>query len=272
MNKQVSLLVMMVIAASGSLAFAQAGDDQQDPTITPQPRSVVHYSVASPRACLVPGNEHLSTGAVENFARKGVKLRVRQGTTVMFDLHRELEAVWYTDSFGRIASSLAIELAIPNNTTEQVEWKLVGTDRAADIRSGPSIGVARIAVPVRFKRAGEFRLRAIVRTSAQPLWPGYDPNNDTTEEDPNYPIPEPSVATDIIPIVVKVVDVSIDTQPDDDIPAPAASNESLRPMPKEHPQGFLRADVNNDGVVNWDDFAVLAGEWSQEAQADNIIE
>ncbi|GAI95709.1 unnamed protein product, partial [marine sediment metagenome] len=89
-------------------------------------------------------------------------------------------------------------------------WLTIGTDGAEDSRTGPSIGRAKIGVPVHFNTPGVYLLRATVTTFAKP---GYTlPLEDWRDrlldpDDPDAVLPEipPAQDTDIIYIGVRVV-------------------------------------------------------------------
>jgi len=153
-------------------------------------------------------------------------------------------------------------------------WVTIGKDGARDCRKGPSIGRAKIGVPVNFKRPGVFLLRAIVTTFARPgyplpLQPWRDRLLDTT--DPTAVLPQivPIRDRDVIYIRVRVVDRIVDidiAEPEDPITLDP-DYKHIRPMPKDvdpNEPVDLDSDLNGDETVDIADFAIMAQQWGRE--------
>ena len=217
----------------------------------------INYAMASPRACLLGHNSTLpAPAAAENFARKPGIIVVRAGRTIGFCLSRELEGVWYPHAFGRLGTSLVLELASndvdaaniieslkdtagPNDSEAicaKCEWVVVGRDGACGVRWGPSIGRARVGVRHRFKEPGVYLLRGIIRTVAQPLVPPVDAADGTEPSgtDPNEDVPPPPVPTfdkDIVYVCVKVLGPQEEIpEPEEQEAAPSPDLEYTEPM------------------------------------------
>jgi len=155
-------------------------------------------------------------------------------------------------------------------------WVTIGRDGAKDCRRGPSIGRAKIGVPVRFRRPGVYLLRAIVHTFARPGYPR--PIDDwrlrlTGSTDPTVALPEiqPAEDRDVIYVRVRVVDC-IDDAAEPIEPVPAEPDyEHIRPIPKDvdpngpvASDGDLNGDLNGDETVNWADLAIMAQQWGKQ--------
>jgi hypothetical protein len=157
---------------------------------------------------------------------------------------------------------------------EPCPWVTIGRDGAKACRKGPSIGRAKVGVPVTFRRPGFYLLRAIVHTFAKPGYPlPLDQWRDrlVNPDDPSAVLPEPPVAQDrdVIYIRVRVYDFPVpDTEPDDDI-TEDPDVVFIRPIPKEidpndEPIGELDSDLNGDEIVNLADLAIMAQQWGRQ--------
>jgi len=309
--------------------LALLGNRGVEPNATPdrnafrhRPLPVLKYTVASPRACLIgppiwinAAYYYLPTGDAENFARKNGSLRVPVGTRVIFCLSRDLEAVWYTGSYGCMGTSIVVQYCRlckcldpaatdcdltrpdPNECPyarctcencrrlgavccprpddpvfEPCPWVTIGKDGARDCRKGPSIGRAKVGVPVHFKRPGVYLIRAIVRTFAKPGYPL--PLEDWRErliapDDPTDVLPEipPAVDRDVIYVRVRVVDRLVDAVEPNDVPPIDPDVGCIRPMPKDidpNQPDIANSDLNGDEVVNLADLAIMAQQWGKE--------
>lgn len=280
------MLICLALVVCGS-APAQG----PDPCVI-RPVPTIKYAMASPRSCLI-GPPVLLTdayyvpalGAAENFPRRPGAIRVPVGTRVVFCLSRDLEGVWYSHSFGCLGTSLTLQLCRgcmtpdcdcprcdPNGTNVRpCRWITIGRDGAKDVRRGPSIGRAKVGVPVRFRRPGIYHLRGIIHTFAKPGFPPPPPEPDGVIDDPGVlppivPIP-PTEDRDVVHVVVHVVNVPV--IPDEPVVEAMYDPdvEHVRPMPKIiDPNGPPEpiADLNGDDVVNFADLAIIAQEWGRE--------
>jgi len=152
-------------------------------------------------------------------------------------------------------------------------WVTIGKDGATDCRKGPSIGRAKIGVPVHFNRPGVYLLRAIVHTFARPGYPlplerwrqrllGTD--------DPTAVLPKVPQAQDkdVIYIRVRVVDRLTDEVEPKGPHSHDPDYKHIRAMkklmdPNGHPD-FSGIDLNGDEVVNMADLAIMAQQWGRE--------
>jgi len=274
------------------------------------PIPVMKYTMASPRACLIApplwstNAYYLPTGAAENFPRANGAIRVRVGTRVIFCLSRDLEGVWYPHSYGCIGTSMVLQLcrackcitcdcnkcicadincegcrltdpACPTPEDCAITpcpWVTIGKDGARDCRKGPSIGRAKVGVPIRFKRPGIYYLRAIVHTFAHPKYPRpLEPWQDALldKNDPTAVLPPIPIAQDrdVVYVRVHVVDLPIDDIEPNDVPVVEPDTKYIRPMPKDIDPNEpidLNADLNGDEVVNLADLAILGQQWGRE--------
>jgi hypothetical protein len=252
-------------------------------------------------------------GDADNFARGDGSMRVFVGTRVVFCLSRDIEGVWYTGSYGCMGSSLILQRHTPCLCTDPANceclkpdpnstdarcvcenclrlgavccptpddsaivpcpWVTIGKDGARDCRRGPSIGRAKIGVPVHFRRPGTYLFRAIVHTYAQPRYPlPLEPWRNCllgNPNDPNAVLPELPMAEDkdVIYIKVRVVDRIIDVVEPDEIPTDDPDFRHIRPMPKDvdpNEPVVLDIDLNGDEVIDLADFAVMAQQWGKE--------
>jgi hypothetical protein len=289
------LMVCLVLALTGGMVWAQDTDPCGPIRIPiPRPVPVMKYTMASPRACLIgpavwATNAYwLPTGAAENFPRGHGSIRVPVGTRVVFCLSRDLEGVWYPRSYGCLGTSLTLQWCRccirpadvdkcpdcdPSSTNAAIcPWVTIGRDGAKDVRKGPSIGRAKVGVPVRFKRPGFYYLRGIIHMFAEPYYP--QPidewrnrlldNPDGTDVLPRIP---PAQDRDIVYVRVHVVDIPIvEVEPDDDfVDDPDVIH--IKPMPKDIDPNEpldLNADLNGDEVINFADLSVLAQQWGRE--------
>jgi len=278
----------------------------------PPPIPVLKYSVASPRACLIgppiwsTNAYYMPTGAAENFPRKNGSIRVRVGTRVVFCLSRDLENVWYKHSYGCMGNSLVLQLCrmckcqTPNIDDSQYTrctcdqcklvgavcpeprpddpvivpcpWVTIGKDGSRDCRKGPSIGRAKVGVPVHFKRPGVYLLRAIVHTYARPGYPlPLDQWRDRLlgSNNPTVALPEIPGADDrdTVYIRVRVMDWCIDDIEPEDPPTDDPDLKHIRPMPKDidpsNPVDPVISDLNGDEVINLADLAIMAQQWGR---------
>jgi len=304
------LCVAGVVAASvGTYSLADTSDGAEpEPTIRVP---VIKYAVASPRACLTGPPAwservyYLPSGAAENFARPNGVLRVRTGTRVIFALSRELEGVWYPHSYGCLGTSLVVQwckdckcgedckfceclqcncqeceqlgVAAADGTEKpeivRCPWVTIGKDGAQDCRRGPSIGRARVGVPVRFRKPGIYYLRAIIHTYAKPRYPQpLEPWRIRIygEDAPDRVLPPIPIAQDRDVVYIRVIvtdEPATDIEPEE---APAEEPDVLytKPMPKivdpNEPVEPLTGDLNGDEVVDFVDLAILAQQWGKE--------
>ena len=152
-------------------------------------------------------------------------------------------------------------------------WVTIGKDGAKDVRKGPSIGRAKVGVPVCFRRPGIYYLRGIVRTVAQPFYPRpiepwYDRLVDENATDKVLPRIPAAVDKDIVYVRVQVADWPVaDVEPDVD-PADDPDVANIKPMPKDAEESViveqLSADLNGDETVNLGDLAILSQQWGKE--------
>ena len=124
-----------------------------------------------------------------------------------------------------------IDIADANDITDangvrHNHWVTIGRDGAGDVRRGPSIGKAKIAVPVLFDRPGVYLLRGIIRTIAVPLYP-------RPSEEPKPKRPLAAVDRDVVYVKVKVVDLPITQITPDEEPTLEPDVAYILPMPKE---------------------------------------
>jgi hypothetical protein len=252
----------------------------QDPATGSAPPSI-KYVVAAPRACILgpsplllnqPASVWPVLAGAENFARADGALKVASGMRVIFSLSNELEGLWYRNSFGLIATSVRLEMLRrvldPVTSQYREEWIPLGRDGARDLRRGPSIGKARVGVPVLFPRPGAYVLRAIVRTEALPMLPVTGTTG--TTEPTRLP---PAADEDIVRIRVKVVSLPIGQLTPDEPPAPEPDEGHVAPLPKEVDPTApvpLSADVNGDARVDLLDFVLLSQDWGNEAVAPQV--
>jgi len=154
-------------------------------------------------------------------------------------------------------------------------WVTIGKDGARDCRKGPSIGRARVGVPVLFKRPGVYLLRAIVHTFAKPGYPlpldqwreRLAGTGSTTTNLPLIPIEQDK---DVIYIRVHVLDLPIaDVEPDDEL-TEDPDVKCIMPMPKDvdanEPSVDPAADLNGDEMVNLADLAILSQQWGRQQE------
>lgn len=159
-----------------------------------------------------------------------------------------------------------------SNAVTTCPWVTIGKDGARDCRKGPSIGRARVGVPVQFKRPGVYLLRAIVHTFAKP---GYPLPLDQWRErlastgNPTAVLPEIPIAEDkdVIYVRVHVLDLPIaDIEPDDEL-TEDPDVKCIRPIPKDvdpnEPSVDPGADLNGDEMVNLADLAILGQQWGR---------
>ena len=284
------LLVCGIVTAQPSQAKEQSGQVFPPPTIK--------YVLASPRAALI-GPVRAATGlhgrqsaGAGNFPRENGEVKIPAGARVVFCLSRNLEGVWYRRSFGRLSVSMVLQKRRPCRKHPQTElnvqdidtadvnditdvngaahnhWVTIGRDGAGDVRRGPSIGRAKVGVPVLFKRPGVYLLRAKIRTTAQPLYPR--PSEEPNALESTKPKrPPAAVAKDVVYVKVKVVNLPIIQIAPDQEPTPAPDAAYILPMPKEidpNDPGMLSADLNGDQTVNLVDFVIMTQQWGNELE------
>jgi hypothetical protein len=211
-------VVIVAIATFAALGWCQSLESPER-IAAPERRAesiVRHVAVAAPRAAIAWAIPHrpdatpegdseddllprFQVGAAENFPAREISLVVRKGQVVYFRESRNIEGVWYEDTYGLMGTLLHVQIRNPMSATP--EWITLGKDGAYGIRHGPSIGTAQIGVRVEFKRLGEFRLRAIVLTGAIPRY--FD--TDSTDAKPKDS-PYADFDFDVIPIKVTVVE------------------------------------------------------------------
>ncbi len=286
----VSLIPALV--CGNMLADEQDPQQQIENNVQARRMPVMKYTMASPRACLIgppiwsTNAYYMPSGDAENFPRAHGTLRVPLGTRVVFCLSREIEGVWYSRSYGLLGTSLVlqwcrncigpvcdcIDCPAEPDDTELCPCVTIGKDGARDVRKGPSIGRAKVGVPVRFRRPGFYHLRGIITTVAKPYYPRpldawYE--HLLTPDDPNQVLPSIPVAVDrdIVYVRVRVVDILVDDVEPEEDPSQDPDIEHIRPIPKDidpnEPIG-LEADVNGDEVINFGDLAIIFQQWGRE--------
>ncbi len=224
------IIVIMVMVCLTAFGFAEP-NEPNIPDIEPP---TMRYAVASPRAFLLrlptrkDANNALCVGAAENFARQDGEIKIPKGTKVVFNLSNELEGIWYKGAYGRLSSGLILQRAVPvdpnldvNDPDFKIRWKTIDAKVRYDVRRGPSIGGAEVKIPVIFRNVGRYHLRAIIRTSANPIKPQKDEpktevadNDEPGDENSNgrrrrvvkNQAPKAAADIDIVHIRVKVVD------------------------------------------------------------------
>ncbi|MBC8217632.1 MAG: hypothetical protein H8E73_04145, partial [Planctomycetes bacterium] len=151
-------------------------------------------------------------------------------------------------------------------------WVTIGKDGARDCRKGPSIGRAKVGVPVHFRRPGTYLLRAIVHTFAKPGYPrplepwrdrllGVDASTAVLPEVPG------AEDRDVIYIRIRVVELPIDDVEPEDPVTDDPDFRHIRPIPKDIDPDEpvdLDSDLNGDEVVDMADFAIMAQQWGRE--------
>ncbi len=248
---------------------------------------------------------YLPSGGAENFARKPGSLRVRVGTRVWFGLSPQSEGVWYAGSAGVLATSLklqwcvackcedadwktcvcdlcgceaclcagCVECELDDATLAEVAeevacpWITIGRDGAKAARKGPSIGHARVGVPVRFRKPGIYYLRAIIRTTAQPwypepLEPWYERLLGSNSTAASLPAIPPAVDRDVVYVRVHVTNWGkADGQP---IEAPSQNPDAEygEALPRD-PEIEAPVEV----VLSGDELIVPDGEGSEDTPA-----
>jgi len=252
-------------------------------------------------------------GDADNFARRNGSIRVPVGTRIIFCLSRDLEGVWYTGSYGCLGASMVLQVCKPcqcvvpdpnacrpdpndciyarckcenclrlgavccprpdDPAIVPCPWVTIGKDGARACRKGPSIGRARIGVPVHFRRPGVYLLRAIVHTFAKP---GYPLPLDQWREclldnprDATAVLPELRAAEDkdVIYVRVRVFENLIDDVEPDEITTDDPDFMYIKPMLKDvdpNEPVELDSDLNGDDAVNLADFAIMAQQWGRE--------
>ncbi len=204
--------VRMPILFCSFLALFLASGAYAEESIRPIP--VVPYVMASPRACLIGPTfwddiaGRFPFGDADNFQRHAGSVRIPVGGKIHFSLSRNIEGVWYTGSYGLLGTVLEIQWcplckdgapsatdieSVPANSKDTAPgdrcWITVGKDGARNVRRGPSIGTARVGVPVRFLRPGIYHMRGIVTTFADSYIPhtsDVPPQPDAMDEDVIY--------------------------------------------------------------------------------------
>lgn len=286
--KSYTYILVIVLLVLVGLSKAAENSSQ----IIPPPTRI--YVLASPRACLInPTNfdwvkqvipPPLSIGAAENFPRDNGEIKIASGTRVVFCLSRQLEGVWYPGSFGKLGCSLVLQMRKPiyplpeepypqdmNDINEDAlcPWVTIGHDAASDVRFGPSIGRAKIGVPVLFKKPGLYLLRGVIQTTAQPYPKNqFEPadNANLPEQPPTPKIPPVALDKDIVYVKVKVVDLPIIQIVPDEPPSLDPDATYIIPMPKEFDPDQISADLNGDRRVDFADLAIMAQQWGKQVE------
>jgi hypothetical protein len=249
-------------------ALAALAADAEDPALPPPPPDDglrrLEYVVAAPRGAIVPPPQPTTVpwplyGAAFNFPRPNGSLTVPVGAAVVFRESRNMEGIWYPHTFGNLATSLELQMLDPTGSTE--EWVTIGRDGARDTRKGPSIGAADVKVPHRFEQAGEYALRAIIRSNAVPMNPATDPATVTNA------VGISAHAENIIAVRVKVVDPPVveSATTDDPINEVALAMEAdaqgtgvLQMGAQINAPVPAPADMDDDGDVDGFDFLTFA--------------
>jgi len=295
-----SLVVCLVLASICSGMLARVQRRVEPIPIRPVPR--MNYVMASPRACLIGPPEWSidicfwwPTGDAENFPRANGAIRVPVGAKVVFCLSREIEGVWYEDSYGCLGTSLVLqwcrackyiddvcpeceplantdELTADNATV--YPWVTIGRDGAKDTRKGPSIGRAKVGVPVRFRRPGFYYLRGIITTYARPgytlpLEPWYDCLVGADDPDAVLPPIPTAVDRDIVYVRVRVVDLTItDVEPKEgSVPCPDAV--VIKPIPNDtdlDDEEQPGVELDGDTIINLIEPETPIESWSDEVE------
>jgi hypothetical protein len=276
-----SLLVLLLVGG-----FMLAEDVTVEP-VPVNPIPIVKYVMASPRACLLgPGPCNVATrclqrGAAENFRRANGAIRIPVGTRVIFCLSRELEGVWYPRSYGALGTSLVLQWCkackttdcdcIPCEPDEEVTdveicpWVTIGRDGAKDVRRGPSIGRARVGVPVRFRKAGIYYMRGIVCTFAGPFYPRpVETSQETQIESTTCSIPPSAFDKDIIYVRVHVVNLPIDQIEPDEEAMDDPDVVNIKPMPKEQGTNQVDIELDDSDEVSWIELDAIDEDWGQD--------
>ncbi len=161
----------------------------------------------------------------------------------------------------------------PDGTNASLcRWVTIGRDGARDVRKGPSVGRARVGVPVRFSRPGIYYLRGIIRTVAQPYYPRpleywQERLVDPDAIDKKLPRIWPAVDKDIVYVRVRVIELSAEeVEPQEPI-AEDPDVANIKPMPKDVDANDiepLSGDLNGDETVNLVDLAIFSQQWGRE--------
>jgi len=284
----VVLLALTPLWGAARIAAVEPAEPVEPAPIVPVP--VVKYVMASPRACLI-GPMYRCTnawccarGAAENFPRANGAMRVPVGTRVVFCQSREMEGVWYDRSYGCLGTSLVLQWCpackcdtcepADDDTAAASAWVTIGSDGAKDVRRGPSIGRAKVGVPVRFRKAGIYYLRGIVKTFARPrcLRPvqlDVGENAAELEADEVLPAIPAAVDKDVVYVRVHVVNwPTADAEPlDEAVDDPDVTY--IKPMPKDadvDQMGQTEATLGADEPVDWVDPDVLLREWGPDCE------
>ena len=292
----ICLPVTVLLLSCGVVLAQDSQTEQQGGQVLPPP--TIKYVLASPRAALIgpvraaAARHGRQSAGAENFPRENGEIKIPTGARVVFCLSRNLEGVWYRRSFGRLGASIVLQKRRPCREHPQLEpdiqdidiadanditdangvrhnhWVTIGRDGAGDVRRGPSIGKAKIGVPVLFDRPGVYLLRAKIRTTAQPLYPR--PSEEPNALESTKPKrPPAAVAKDVVYVKVKVVNLPIIQIAPDQEPTPAPDAAYILPMPKEidpNDPGMLSADLNGDQTVNLVDFVIMTQQWGNELE------
>jgi len=242
------LSCVLVAGLFGLLCVTAGAEGEQVVDLAASRAPAIRYEVAAPRACIMgfakpaEGRARRQVGAAENFPREDGELKVATGTKVVFCLSRELEGVWYPHSFGELGCSIVLQRRVREapaeglgaSSEEQEEWVTIGRDGARAIRRGPSIGRAKVSVPVLFRKPGVYKLRVIVRTTATAMYPRI------AGAEAVAPIrPRPVIDRDTVYIKVKVVDLPITEIVPDEEPTLEPDANYIIPIP---------SDIDSDGA------------------------
>ena len=167
----------------------------------------------------------------------------------------------------------AVRCPLPDDPAiEPCPWITIGTDGARGYRRGPSIGRAKVGVPVYFNRPGVYLLRAIVHTYAEPGYP--QPLEDWNARllaagDPRAVLPIVPIAEDkdTIYIKVHVTETAPGVIEPDEMVSDDPDLVHIKPIPKDIDPDEpvdLDSDLNGDEVIDMADFAIMAQQWGKE--------
>ena len=233
-KRSVCWVVLVAVAMACGVAGRGWAGQRSDEPASAREVPTIDCVMASPRACLLGTSKDgaidysLMVGGAENFARTARvrTIEIPTGTRVLFLLDRQMEGVWMEGSHGLVETLLTVQwvraavgvasVAIARDRGDSGNagpclWKTAGSDGAWAIRQGPSIGTARVGVPVRFTRAGLYCLRGIVTTSVKSWRPSVvkaakDRSTAKTPDTTMLPANLLAIDVDIVHVLVSVVD------------------------------------------------------------------
>ncbi len=269
MSKQKIIIFLTLPAIILVIAFGTA-ISQTTPQPVPPPPPTIIYPLASPRAALLgfppmlmDANRLPPMAGAENFPRKNGEIKIPYGERLIFSLSKELEGVWYPRSYGKIGFALNLQLFKPKvpippeslnfniNDPNLGEWVTIGRDASSDTRKGPSIGKAKVGVPVVLSKPGVYLLRGMITTIVQPMVP------ETLKFSSRPPI---AIDRDMVFVKVIVVNAPIPmVTPDVPVP-PEPDLTNSTPMPKE-------PDTSGGTIEAADpfDFSIIPQPWGAQA-------